>query len=480
MINFLKKFKEKILIALACSFIGIGTLLSNSIETKAYVSDDFSYTLTYLQSSNNSLYYFTLNDGLSSRKLNEYVFLVNLTMSQNWSSNGSLTLRYYDSNSSLTSYVKSDNLGSYTYPYGSTNYILYHSTTSSSYSFDTISINFSGANIGWGVIKNIDYIPITQVSTLPYINDVYGNLQTQYDSLQAEYTSYQNTHAYTNEQYNDLMTQNATLTQQVQTLQSQYDTYVSLHTYTNEQYETLLTNYNNLQNMYSNLQASYLVLQQQYDSLALSVAPFTSSKWNNRTGSLNGVTYDMQNMYRDSLVSFEKTYLFISARDLDVFDNYSTGSNTFVLTAFCNQNVVLSGFNVIANLSHIREESFQIDFYLDNNLVYSTIDFDNDMGDDDSNTISVDRFLEFNQITITVVVTYDSLYSSYGYFNAVVGTWQDGYDYAVGQLMPQINRLEDELQVSNAQQQVKYSEGYTNGFNDANSQPLYGMIIRIL
>lgn len=475
MIKFLKKFKEKILIVLACFFICIGTLLNNTIETKAYISNQYSYSVTYDSNKTDNLNsaYYTLNTPITSST--NYALLFNLDTS---SLNGSITCYCY---AFLGSNFTSSNSFSDMYLYSNSSFVTYINTKyTSCYGVSITLYNNSRWLNVYNYITNIDVVPCDDVTIEPYLDSYSSQLQSDYDTLQVEYIAYQNTHAYTNEQYSNLMSQNATLSQQVLDLQNQYDTYVSLHSYTNEQYETLLTNYNNLQNIYSNLQASYLVLQQQYDSLSLSVAPFTSSKWNNRTGSLNGVTYDMQNEYRDSLVSFEKTYLFITARDLDVFDNYSTGSNTFVLTAYCNQNVVLSGFNVIANLSHIREESFQIDFYLDNNLVYSTIDFDNDMGDDDSNTISVDRFLEFNQITITVVVTYDGLYSSNGYFNAVVGTWQDGYDYAVGQLMPQINRLENELRESNAQQQVKYSEGYTNGFNDANSQPLYGMIIRIL
>ena len=458
MIKFFKKFKDKLLIALACCFIGIGTILSNTLETKAYVSDEFSYTLTR-DSVDNTKY--NLNNSLS------------------------LNLQSFYSTDYFIVCNLSNNLGIWYFTFnGNTNFRLQQlSYISSNYNYNTLivpinfsisgSVTFTYLNVtcsdSSASILNIDVLNSSQLTTSFYLDSYASQLQSQYDSLQVEYTSYQNTHAYTNEQYNNLMSQNATLTQQVHSLQSQYDTYVSLHSYTNTQYETLLNNYNNLQTMYNSLQQQYLDLQQRYNELNLLLSPFIDNIWT-RSATLNGTTIDISSTsYHNNIISFNGTYLEIYPYDMDIYSSYIQGENDFQMIATSSSTITIGNYTAIAPLSHSLGDGFRIEFYLDSTIVYSSTWFDNDMTASDGSS-STDTFnsivpITFNRFILNLQAsTGTSGFTSYSYFKATTGSFNDGYNYAVEQLQPRINILEDSLEEAINKQQVRYSEGYNEGF----------------
>lgn len=500
MIKFLKRFKEKILIALVCSFIGIGTLLSNNLNTYAYTSDRFSYTCEYVGEIGINNYYNLYT--FDSRSIRDTCLLINIDTSvlnnsignqQNniniFGNIGNYNNGTYTNSISSLIYMNngnSRNLNVYSYIFSFTSYGLQN------YTCNCLQLNFQfNTSSGWinldnSYILNIDFVSIDDVIISDYMDTYTNTLQSQYDTLQAEYTAYQNTHAYTNEQYNALITQNSTLTQQVQTLQSQYDTYVSLHLYTNEQYNQLLLNYNTLQNMYGQLQSDYLDLQQSYNALLKDLNPFDTTIWINRTASLNDIVFDVSSsgINYNSVVWFRGSYIQIDQREMENFSSFIEGDNHFHFVSESTSEIVLPNFDVIANFSHSLDYGFSVEFYLNNTIIYSSIIFNSDMTTSDGSTTNFYQYnssLTFNKIVIDVYGgPGPSTWTDSSYLRGEPGTWQNGYDYALSQLMPQINQLENDLRQSNVQQQVKYNEGYNQGISDSNSKPLYQMVIRIL
>lgn len=492
MIKFLKSFKEKILIALACSFIGIGTLLNNTIDTYAYSTNQFSYTFdSYSTSSNQYILHYDSDIDLTTKVKNQYVLLANFNANFNnfGNNNNSFYFVNYTDNNESAMYTNF-----YFYRLNPSTFIfrLVYSGNFVSNDFKFFCTNFD--IVSNNVLLNIDLVSYDELTISPYydsyiqnLNNQLDSLQNDYDTLLAEYTSYQNTHAYTNEQYNNLMSQNATLTQQVQSLQSQYDTYVSLHSYTNEQYNTLLNTYNNLQTMYNSLQHQYLDLQQEYNRLTIDLAPFRSAIWGNRQATLNGVTIDVSSSSNlNSVVWFRDSYLQIDQREFENFAPYIEGENDFQLVTTSDTIVTINNYTAIANFAHNLDYGFSIEFYLNDSLVNTTMFFHGSMTTDDGGTTNTYNYIApitFNKMIIDIVGgPGPTSWTESSYFKGNPGTWQQGYDYAVEQLMPRINVLEDSLDEAISKQQVKYNEGYQQGLaigsNENNT--LYGVVIRTL
>lgn len=119
---------------------------------------------------------------------------------------------------------------------------------------------------------NTDYFINYDNTFVPYSS--VEQLQEAYDNLLQQYNDYVASHSYTDTQYNDLVSANSFLQQQLSTLQAQYDVYVATHTHTDTEYNNLLDGYDDLldtqrelESDYNELQIAYNTMKVNYDTL---------------------------------------------------------------------------------------------------------------------------------------------------------------------------------------------------------------------
>lgn len=220
------------------------------------------------------------------------------------------------------------------------------------------------------------------------------------------------------------------------------------------------TNYNNLQNEYNEYKSSFNPLQTEF-ILSQSV-------------SLNG--YDITSDYTGGTL-----FLANIGGGLGFYANEVEASSYWLSNGSINEINVISYFDdlysistlkVFTDLSHSLEESYNLYFYNNNNLILSFTDLDSETVEDYmNNNISSETFL-FNKIIITAFIKQHSANNRAISYFTQVNNYAFGYEKGFNDGKNLVDSQYDDLVNSNAKLQNDYdslSDRYDSLLSDNDS-----------